>query len=71
MKKAVQLYEDKVLESFYNAITSDSFKKVHVPHSKVFYVRAAVENRTGTRYSLAEIEHAMVAEGWQDSGSRV
>ncbi len=71
MKKSVKLYKDTILESFYDAITSSSFKRVHVPHSKVFYVRAAVENRTGTRYSLAEIEHAMVAEGWQDSGSRV
>ena len=66
MRKQVKLYTETVLESFYDALRTKSFKYLHVPHSKVFYVRAALEKRTGIRYSLEEIETTMVAEGWKD-----
>ena len=66
MRKQVKLYTETVLESFYDALRNKSYRYLHVPHSKVFYVRAALEKRTGIRYSLEEIETAMVAEGWKD-----
>ena len=66
MRKEVKLYKERVLESFYNAITNKTLKYLHVPHSKVFYVRAAIQERTGIRYSLEHIENAMVLEGWKD-----
>ena len=66
MRKAVKLYKERVLESFYDALTNKTLKYLHVPHSNVFYVRAAIEERTGIRYSLEHIENAMVLEGWKD-----
>jgi|TARA_R110000822_G_scaffold30716_1_gene89278 hypothetical protein len=66
MRKQVKLYTETVLESFYDSLRNKSYRYLHVPHSKVFYVRAALEKRTGIRYSLEEIETAMVAEGWKD-----
>jgi len=66
MRKRVKLYTETVLESFYYSLRDKSYRYLHVPHSKVFYVRAALEKRTGIRYSLEEIETAMVAEGWKD-----
>ena len=51
MRKAVKLYKERVLESFYDALRNKTFRYLHVPHSKVFYVRAAIEKRTGIRYS--------------------
>jgi len=66
MRKQVKLYTETVLESFYDSLRNKSYRYLHVPHSKVFYVRAALEKRTGIRYSLEDIETAMVAEGWKD-----
>ena len=66
MRKEVKLYKERVLESFYHAITNKTLKYLHVPHSKVFYIRAAIQERTGIRYSLEHIENAMVLEGWKD-----
>jgi hypothetical protein len=66
MRKEVKLYKERVLESFYDALTNKTLKYLHVPHSNVFYVRAAIQERTGIRYSLEHIENAMVLEGWKD-----
>ena len=66
MRKAVKLYKERVLESFYNAISNKTLKYLHVPLSKLFYVRAAIQERTGIRYSLEHVENAMVLEGWKD-----
>ena len=66
MRKQVKLYTETGLESFYDSLRTKAYRYLHVPHSKVFYVRAALEKRTGIRYSLEETETAMVAEGWKD-----
>ena len=44
-KKSVKLYipEDNILDAFYNAIHNNTLHKIHIPHSSVFYVRAAIE----------------------------
>jgi len=63
-KKKVYLNDDSVLEDFYRAIHHNTLDGLHIPHSDVFYVRAALENRSGIRYSLQQIESAMKAEGW-------
>ena len=63
-KKKVYLNDDSVLEDFYRAIHHNALDGLHIPHSDVFYVRAALENRSGIRYSLQQIESAMKAEGW-------
>ena len=63
-KKSLKLYTDNVIESFYDAIRTNSLHKLHIPHSDVFYVRKAVEAHYGRSFSLKEVEEAMIAEGW-------
>ena len=63
-KKSVQLYiPENMLEAFYDAIRTNKLRDLHIPHSSVFYVRAAIEARTGKRYTLKHVENAMKAEG--------
>ena len=63
-KKSVKLYiPENILESFYDAIRKNKLKDLHIPHSSVFYVRAAIEADTGVRYTLKHVENAMKAEG--------
>ena len=63
-KKSVKLYiPENMLESFYDAIRKNKLKDLHIPHSSVFYVRAAIEADTGVRYTLKHVENAMKAEG--------
>ena len=65
VKKSVKLYvpEDNILGAFYNAIRNNTVHRLHIPHSSVFYVRAAIEANTGVRYTLAHVERAMKQEG--------
>ena len=66
-KKSVKLYTpENILEEFYTSVQNNSFKKLHIPHSSVFYIRALIEKDTGVRYSLKRVEEAMKAEGWED-----
>ena len=65
MKKKMYLRDNFVLEDFYAAIVQERLDTVHIPHSDVFYVRKAIEHRTGILYSLEQIEAAMKAEGWK------
>ena len=63
-RKSVKLYTpENILEAFYSAIRNNKLKELHIPHSSVFYVRAAIEADTGVRYSLRHVETAMKAEG--------
>jgi hypothetical protein len=63
-RKSVKLdVPENILEAFYDAIRTNKLKHLHIPHSSVFYVRAAIESDTGVRYSLKHVETAMKAEG--------
>ena len=63
-KKSVQLYTpENMLEAFYDAIRNNKLSSLHIPHSSVFYVRAAIEARYGKRFTLKHVENAMKAEG--------
>ena len=67
-KKSVKLKTpENVLEAFYKAIRTNTLHKIHIPHSSVFYVRAALEARTGERFTLERVENAMKAEGMLDN----
>ena len=66
-KKSVKLFTDNVIESFYDAVINNNLEKLHIPHSDVFYVRAAVEAHYGRSFSLKEVEDAMIAEGWSEN----
>ena len=64
-KKSVKLYTpENVLEAFYNAIRTNTLHTFNIPHSSVFYVRAAVEAKTGIRYTLAHVESIMKEDGY-------
>ena len=65
-KKSVKLYTDNVLEAFYEGIRTNTLHKLHIPHSDVFYVRAAVEAHYGRKFTLKHVEQAMRAEGWTE-----
>jgi len=69
-RKHIQLYAgDNVIEEFYSAIAEGNSRKlqrIHIPRSDVFYVRAAIEQDTGIRYSLDHVERAMYLEGMLD-----
>ena len=68
--KRIQLYaSDNVIEEFYEAIAANDSKRlrrIHIPKSDVFYVRAAIEAATGIRYTLDHVERAMYLEGMID-----
>ena len=66
-KKYVQLYAGYTLEMFYRAVRTNRLDKLHIPHSDVYYVRAAVEARSGQKFSLAHVERIMKEEGWKDT----
>ena len=66
-KKSVKLYTDNVLESFYEAIHTNSLDRLHIPHSDVYYVRTALDAKFYPRtYPLKETEDYMRLEGWTD-----
>ena len=58
--------DDDVLTNFYNALADKDeakLRRVHIPRSDVFYIREAIFQRTGERYSLDRVERAMYLEG--------
>ena len=67
MTKDIQLYaSDDVLEEFYSALADGNtpkLRRIHIPRSDVFYVRAAIEADTGVKYYLDHVERAMYLEG--------
>jgi hypothetical protein len=67
MTKKVSYYQSEdVLGNFYKAIAAGdniTLSRVHIPRSDVFYVRSAIEQNTGVRYSLDRIERSMFLEG--------
>ena len=70
-----QQLEDKGLSSTYPysvfvqaslALHRGYVEKMHLFHSDVYYVRAAMEKRTGYIFPLPAVEDAMRAEGWKE-----
>jgi glycosylphosphatidylinositol transamidase (GPIT) subunit GPI8 len=66
-KKKTLLRDDFVLEDFYAAVRNNRLDSIHVPHSDVFFVKAAMEHHKQMKFKLADIEAAMRAEGWSES----
>ena len=66
-RKKVQLRDNYVLEDFYMAVRNNRLDSIHVPHSDVFFVKAAMEARLPMKFSLKDVEAAMRAEGWNES----
>ncbi len=73
-KKSVKLYADykgNILDTFYEAIRTNTLSCIHIPHSDVFYVKAAVEAYYGKPFTLQHVEEAMLAEGWSEENRTV
>jgi hypothetical protein len=66
-RKKIHLRDDYVLEDFYTAVRNNRLDSIHVPHSDVFFVKYALENRTGKKFKLRDVETAMRAEGWSEA----
>jgi len=57
---------ENILEEFYEALVDKNetkLRRVHIPRSDVFYIREAIHQKTGTRYTLDRVERAMYLEG--------
>jgi hypothetical protein len=65
-RKTIYLRDKHVLEDFYQAVRTNRLDSVHVPHSDVFFVRAALRERTGQMFPLQAVEAAMRKEGWNE-----
>lgn len=55
-----------VMAEAYKALHNDVLDSVHIPHSDVYFVRAALEKHSGKYLPLADVEAAMKKEGWRD-----
>ena len=66
MSRTKTYSSDNVLEEFYLALADQDegrLRKVHIPRSDVFYVREAIFQDTGVKYTLDHVERAMYLEG--------
>lgn len=60
------ILSENVIEEFYAAVArndNEFIYSVHIPLSDVFYVREALHQATGKRYTLDYVEWAMLKEG--------
>ena len=58
--------DEDVLGEFYKALASGNervLKRIHIPRSDVFYVREALYQKTGVKYTLDRVERSMYLEG--------
>jgi hypothetical protein len=57
-----------LLETLYHCLESgNSLDSIHIPHSDVFFVREALEDRFGCTLSLEQAEEYMKEAGWRDT----
>jgi hypothetical protein len=62
--------EEGFLEKVYDLLENDvSLEGIHIPHSDVFFVRAALEERFKVTISLDQAEEYMKEAGWKDGGN--
>lgn len=60
-------FSEDPLRDFYEALARNDeygLRNVHIPRSEVFYVKAAVEARTGEKVSLLHVEKVLYQEGY-------
>ena len=70
MSKIKRYVSDKVIENFYLALADEDEAKLrlcHIPRSDVFYVREAIFQDTGVKYTLDHVERAMYLEGYLEA----
>ena len=58
---------EMLVEKVYDCIKNNTpLSSIHIPHSDVFYVRAALEARFKCELSLLQAEEYMKEAGWTD-----
>ena len=55
-----------VVSEAYKLLHEGKETKIHLPHSDVYFVRAALESKSGYFFPLDVIEEAMRLEGWKE-----
>jgi len=55
-----------VVSEAYKLLHEGKETKIHLPHSDVYFVRAALESKSGYFFPLNVIEEAMRLEGWRE-----
>jgi hypothetical protein len=65
----IEKSREGLIEAVYDCLRNNiSLDSVHIPHSDVFFVREALEDRFGRSLSLTQVEEYMKEAGWTDSG---
>jgi hypothetical protein len=62
-KNQLKWYNDLTLEMFYRSIMNYE-ERIRLPHHEVVYVRAAIRQATGDKYTYEQVYNALKAEGW-------
>lgn len=58
-----------LIDDVYDCLrTNGNLDSIHIPHSDVFYVREALEERFKCPLSLEQVEEYMKEVGWRDTG---
>lgn len=55
-----------VVSEAYQLLHEGKETKIHLPHSDVYFVRAALESHSGYFFPLDVVEEAMRMEGWKE-----
>ena len=55
-----------VVSEAYKLLHEGKETKIHLPHSDVYFVRAALESRSGYFFPVDVVEEAMRLEGWRE-----
>jgi c-di-GMP-binding flagellar brake protein YcgR len=55
-----------VVSEAYKLLHEGKETKIHLPHSDVYFVRAALESKSGYFFPLNVVEEAMRMEGWKE-----
>jgi c-di-GMP-binding flagellar brake protein YcgR len=62
----INTFPYSVVTEAYRLLHEGKETKIHLPHSDVYFVRAALEKHTTYFFPLDVIEEAMRLEGWRE-----
>lgn len=65
-EKSIDAFPYSVVTTVYKALHHGVMDNIHIPHSDVYFVRAALEKHSGVVIPLDVVERAMKLEGWRD-----
>lgn len=62
----INIFPYSVVSEAYKLLHEGKETKIHLPHSDVYFVRAALESHSGFFFPLDVVEEAMRLEGWKE-----